>query len=61
MNELLEWKVFNNYIKTLILNLAGLLITDHLADKEYAIKRLLQIVIYNDENDITVKEIEEDF
>jgi hypothetical protein len=57
MHELLEAKLTIGKIKVQLLNLAGELIADDLTDKEYAIKRLLTIVEYLEEHDITVKEI----
>jgi hypothetical protein len=57
MNELLEAKLTIGKIKVQLLNLAGELIADDLSDKKYAIKRLMTIVEYLEEHDITVKEI----
>jgi hypothetical protein len=59
VNEVLEAKLTISRIKTQLLDLAGELIADDLSDKEYAIKRILGVVEYIDENDITVKTIED--
>jgi hypothetical protein len=57
MNELLEAKLTIGKIKVKLLNLTGELIADDLADKEYAIKRMLTIVEFIDEHDVEIKEI----
>jgi hypothetical protein len=58
MNELLEAKLTIGRIKTQLLDLAGELVADDLADKYYAIKRMLIIVEYIDEHDVKICEIE---
>jgi hypothetical protein len=57
VDELLEAKLTIGRIKVQLLDLAGELIADNLSDKEYAIKWLMTIVDYIDENDVVVKEI----
>ncbi|WP_423800775.1 hypothetical protein [Neobacillus sp. SAB-20_R2A] len=59
MNDLLEAKLTFARIKVKLLDLAGELISDKDSTKEYAIKRLLEVVDYIDEHDITVKDIED--
>jgi hypothetical protein len=46
LNELLEAKLTIGRIKVKLLDLAGELIEDDLSDKEYAIKRVLNVVEY---------------
>ncbi|MBV7509690.1 hypothetical protein KW850_31795 [Bacillus sp. sid0103] len=58
MNDVLEAKLTISRIKTQLLDLAGELIADQSAGKEYAIKRLLGVVEYIDENDVKAKDIE---
>lgn len=55
---MLEAKLTISRIKTQLLDLAGELIADQSAGKEYAIKRLLGVVEYIDENDVKAKDIE---
>ncbi|QIZ08480.1 hypothetical protein HFZ78_18670 [Priestia megaterium] len=58
MNDLLEAKLTIGRIKTQLLDLAGELIADESAGKEYSIKRLLGVVEYIDEHDVKVSDIE---
>jgi hypothetical protein len=58
MNELLEAKLTIGKIKVKLLDLAEELIADDLSDKEYAIKRILTVVEYIDENHVEIKEID---
>ncbi|MEH7374917.1 hypothetical protein [Neobacillus drentensis] len=58
MNDVLEAKLTISRIKTQLLDLAGELIADDSSDKEYAIKRILGVVEYIDENDVKVCDIE---
>ncbi|MBV7507404.1 hypothetical protein KW850_19375 [Bacillus sp. sid0103] len=57
MNDLLEAKLTITRIKTQFLDLAGELVADIASDKEYAIKRILGVVEYIDENDVNVRDI----
>lgn len=57
MNELLEAKLTIARIKSQLLDLAGALIADHITDKEYAVKGLLDIVEFIEDNDVKVSEI----
>jgi hypothetical protein len=58
MNELLEAKLTIGRIKTQLLDLTGELVADDLADKYYAIKRMLTIVKYIDEHDVKIGDFE---
>ncbi|WML43131.1 hypothetical protein [Neobacillus sp. PS3-40] len=58
MNELLEAKLTIARIKVNLLDLAGELIADDLSDKEYSIKRILNVVEYMDNFDIKVSDID---
>jgi hypothetical protein len=57
MNDILEAKLTISRIKTQLLDLAGELIADETADKDYAIKRLLDVVEYIDKHDVKVSDI----
>jgi hypothetical protein len=58
LNDLLEAKLTIARIKVNLLDLAGELIADELSDKEYAIKRIMKVVEYIDENDVKVNDID---
>jgi hypothetical protein len=58
MNDLLEAKLTISRIKTQLLDLAIGLISDDSTDKEFALKRILKIIEYIDENDIKISTIE---
>jgi hypothetical protein len=57
MNDLLEAKLTISRIRTQLLDLSGLLICDHITDKEYAINGILKVVDYIDEYDIPIRDI----
>lgn len=57
MNDLLEAKLSIAKIKVKVLDLAGALAADNLADKDYAITKLLEIVEYIEKEDIGASEI----
>jgi hypothetical protein len=57
MDDLLEAKLILSRIKTQLLDLAGGLISDDSTDKEFALKRILKIIEYIDENDINISTI----
>ncbi|MEH7114602.1 hypothetical protein V7124_19880 [Neobacillus niacini] len=59
MNDLLEAKLTIARIKTRMLDLTGALIADHLTDKDYCIKSLLDIIDFIDTEDITISDIKE--
>ncbi|MFJ5717227.1 hypothetical protein [Neobacillus sp. NPDC093127] len=58
MNDLLEAKLTIGRIKTQLLDLAGELVADDLADKNYAIKRILNTVEYMDKHDVKIRDIQ---
>lgn len=57
MNDLLEAKLSIAKIKVKVLDLAGALADDDLADKDYAITKLLELVEYIEKEDVIIKEI----
>jgi hypothetical protein len=46
-------------IRTQLLDLAGSLIADHLAGKDFAIERTLKVIEFIDKNDIPISDIKE--
>lgn len=61
MNDLLEAKLTISQIRTQLLDLAGSLIADHLAGKEFALEHTLKIIDYIDKNEISIKDIKNSF
>lgn len=57
MNDLLETKLLIARIKVKLLDLAGALEADSVTDKAYAVKQLLAIVDYIEEEDVRVGDI----
>jgi hypothetical protein len=58
LNDVLEAKLTISRIKTQLLDLAGELIADESAGKDYAIKRLLAVVEYIDVHDVKISDIQ---
>lgn len=57
MNDLLEAKLTITRIKTKLLDLTGELIADNSAEKDYAIKRILDVIEYIDEHNIKISDV----
>lgn len=57
MNDLIEAKLTIARIKVKVLDLAGALAADDLADKDYAISKLLELVDYIEVEDVRISEI----
>ncbi|MCM3729589.1 hypothetical protein M3226_28825 [Neobacillus cucumis] len=56
-NELLDAKLSISRIKSEVLNLAGELLVNEVADKDFAINRLLEIVEFIENRDVKTKDI----
>lgn len=57
MNDLIEAKLTIARIKVKVLDLAGALAADDLADKDYAITKLLELVEFIEDKDVLTRDI----